>query len=146
MSLPRCQICGRRKHLRKDRTIAHHFVYGDRCDGAGYPPIEESDARLVQLAADLSAAYARVAAEIRALEDRRANYIAPALIARRRALAARSLKIGDRLRRHQRWAERYVRKFDKDMMELGYVWADKPPPYLISRYIEERGWTPPAFR
>lgn len=146
MIATRCQICGRRKHLRKDGMIVHHFVQGDRCEGAAHPPIEESDARLVELAAQLSAAYDRVAAEIRALEDRRANYIDPALIARRGALASRALKIGDRLRRHQRWAERYVRKFDKDMMELGYVWADKPPLYLISRYVEEKGWTPPAFR
>lgn len=142
----RCQICGRRKNVRKDGKIVHHFTAGDRCEGAGHPPIEEDDARLVELAAQLSAAYSRVAAEIRALEDRRANYIDPALIARRRALAARSLKIGDRLRRHQGWAARYVRKFDRDMMTQGYVWADKPPPYLISRYVEEAGWTPPAFR
>jgi hypothetical protein len=144
--MTRCQICGRRKHLRKDGAIVHHFVHGDRCLGAGHPPIEDSDARLVEVAADLSAAYDRVTAAIRALEDRRANYIDPALIARRRALSASSFKIGNRLRRHRAWAARYVRKYDKDMMELGYVWADKPPPYLISRYCEEQGWTPPAFR
>ena len=142
----RCQLCGRRKGLRKDGGIVAHFVGGNPCLGSGHPPIELDDARLIDVAAQIDTAYDRVSAEIRALQDRRANYIDPALIARRRQLSSLSLKISGRLRRHRAWAARYVRKFDKDMMELGYVWADKPPPYLISRYIEEQGWTPPAFR
>jgi hypothetical protein len=142
----RCQLCGRRKGLRKDGTIVHHFVGGDKCPGAGHPPIEESDARLIEVAAQLSAAFDRVNAEIRALQDRRANFIDPALIHRRGALAAQSLKVNNRLHRHRTWADRYVRTYDRHMMTQGYVWADKPPPYLISRYIGEKGWTPEAFR
>lgn len=142
----RCQICGKRKHLRKNGTIVHHCVGGPRCEGSGQLPIDVSDEFLVAYHARVQAAYERARDAIRELEDRRANYIDPALIHRRGALAGLSLKIGRRLKWVRSWAARYVRSYDRQMMEQGCCWADKPPPYLISRYVEEAGWTPPAFR
>jgi hypothetical protein len=146
MTRTRCQICGRAKHLRKDCAIVHHFTQGDLCPGAGFAPIEQDDARLLGYAAEIEARLQAVRAELRALEDRRANWIDPALLARRRALGELWLKLDRRARRHQGWAERYARSYDRQMMTQGYAWADKPPPYLISRFLENRDWTPPAFR
>ncbi len=146
MRRTRCQICGRGKHLRADGMIVHHFVGGDRCSGAAHPPIEVSDARLVEVVDLVEKAYCAVDAEIRALEARRANYIDPALLSRRAYLAGRSLKIQGRLRRIQGWAARYAKTYDRHMMTQGYVWADKPPPYLVDRHVAAIGFTPEAFR
>jgi hypothetical protein len=142
----RCQICGKRKHLRKDGMIAHHCVGGPVCPGKGHPPIELTDEWLAELSRRTDAAYEAAGAAIKALEDARANYIDPALITRRGLLAGQSLKLWRRLRRHRGWAARYVKSYDRQMMEQGCCWADKPPPYLISRYVGEIGWTPDAFR
>ena len=109
MSAFRCQIGGRRKHLRKNGTVVHHCVGGPRCPGSGYPPIEHDDARLIEYAAHVEAAYQRVYAAVRALEEARANWIDPALIVRRGTLAGQSLRIGRRLKRHREWPDRYRR-------------------------------------
>ncbi len=146
MIATRCQICGRRKHLRKNGTLVYHHVGGPRCPGSGHPPIEVDDAWLVEYAAQLDAAYRQARDAIKALEDRRVNYIDPALIVRRGILAGDSLKIRRRLIRHHEWPARYIRTYDRHMMTQGYVWAGKPPAYLISRYVAKEGWTPPAFR
>jgi len=129
----RCQICGKRKHLRKNGTIAHHCVGGPRCPGSGHPPIEQDDAWLIEYADRAQRAYERVRDEIYALQDRRANYIDPALISRRGALAGLSLKLSRRVKRHREWAERYARSMERQMMTHGYGWADQPPAYLVAR-------------
>lgn len=146
MTGTRCQICGRKKHLRKDRTIVHHCVGGPRCPGSGHPPIEQDDAFLVSYAAQIETAFDRAYQAVRDLEERRANWIDPALIMRRGALAGMSLKIGRRLKRIQTWAERYARTYDRHMMEQGCCWADKPPEYLIARYVKGFDILPPAYR
>lgn len=87
MSAGRCQICGCRKYLRKRGVIAHHGVGGPVCPGAGHPPIERDDARLIGYAAQVNTAYERAREAVRRLEDARANWIDPALIVRRGLLA-----------------------------------------------------------
>jgi hypothetical protein len=133
MTRTRCQICGKRKHLRKNSTIVHHCVGGPRCPGSGHPPIEQDDAWLVEYAARVDADYQRVRDAIYALQDRRANFIDPALIIRRGVLAGLSIKLSRRIRRHQSWAERYARTMERDMMTQGWSWADAPPAYLVQR-------------
>jgi len=51
MSGYRCQICGRRKSLRKNGMLAHHYVGGAPCPGVGFLPIEQDDGHLIQYAA-----------------------------------------------------------------------------------------------
>ena len=144
--LGRCQICGRRKGSRKDGGLVLHHVRSLRCPGSGSPPIELSDERLASYAAEIDTQLAAVRAELRALEERRANWIDPALIDRRVVLLDLSIKITARLRRMRGWAARYHRIYDRDMMLQGWTWSEKPPGYMISRYLEEIGWTPAAFR
>ena len=133
MIATRCQICGKRKHLRKNGTIAHHCVGGPRCEGSGHPPIEHDDAWLIEYTARVQAAYGRARDAIRELEERRANYIDPALIIRRGLMAGLSLKLSRRLKRHRDWPERYVRSMERSMMLHGYGWAEAPPAYLVTR-------------
>jgi hypothetical protein len=129
----RCQICGRRKHLRKSGVIAHHCVGGPVCPGTGYPPIEHDDARLIDYAAQVDTAYQRAREAVRRLEDASTNWIDPALIVTRGLLAGLALRIGRRLRRHREWPERYERSMARQMERYGYAWADPPPSYLVER-------------
>ncbi|WP_125953099.1 hypothetical protein [Novosphingobium sp. MD-1] len=138
MSAFRCQICGRRKHLRKDGTVVHHCVGGPRCPGSGHPPIEHDDARLISYAAEIERAYRKAYAAVRVLEERRANFIDPALIIRRGLFAGQALRIGRRLQRHRDWPERYRRSIARQMDRHGYAWAEPPPDYLVER-IEQNG-------
>lgn len=133
MSRYRCQLCGRAKALRKDGTIVFHHVDGDPCPGRGFPPIEHDDARLEAYAVAVQRQFDDVHAKIRALEEARANYIDPALIARRAALARLSLRVWNRLRRHRDWPGRYRRSMARQMAKYGYAYADPPPDYLIER-------------
>lgn len=130
---PRCQICGRRKHLRKNGTIVFHHVRGDRCDGAGFLPIEQDDARLVAIVAEREARYDRLRAEIADLEERRANYIDPALIRARNYAWLAYREVEKRLVRHRDWPARYARSIARQMEKHGYAWADPPPAYLLAR-------------
>lgn len=133
MTEGRCQICNRRKGLRKNGTVVHHCVGGPRCPGAGYPPIEVDDARLRGYAAEVDAAFTRACQAVRELEERRANYIDPRLIMRRGSLAGLSLRIGRRLKRHREWPQRYRRSHDRQMAKFGYAYAVQPPAYLTAR-------------
>ncbi len=71
--MSRCQICGRRVGLSKAGLVPHHHVAGDACPGKGFAPIEQSHARLAELAAAAAIAQNRWAAELLGLYDRRAN-------------------------------------------------------------------------
>lgn len=133
MSALRCQICGRRKHLRKNGTVVHHCVGGPRCPGSGYPPIEHDDGWLIEYAARVEAAYQRTDAAVHALQAARASWIDPVLIVRRSLLAGQALRIGRRLKRHRDWPERYRRAMARQMEHHGYAWADPPPAYLVER-------------
>ncbi len=145
--MTRCQICGRRKGLRKDGTVVFHHVDSDPCPGRGFRPIEHDDGRLVQYAGAITKAFDDVRGQIRALEEARANYIEPALTSRRAALAKLSLKVNGRLRRHMEWPERYRRSMDRKMAKFGYAWSDPPPDYLIlrDREVRERAWLMPGL-
>lgn len=131
--MTRCQICGRRKHLRKDGTVVHHFTGGTRCEGAGFPPIEVDDGRLAEVVATLTAREREARAAIRELEERRANYIDPALRQRETALFLRRFKLERRLDRIRDWPRRYARARERQLYEHGYCWAEEPPAYLVAR-------------
>lgn len=131
MSVGRCQICGRKKCLSKSGMIAHHCVGGPACPGTGYLPIEQDDARLVEYAAQVGAAYRNAREAVERLEEARANRIDRRLIVRRAILAGLALKIGRRLKRHRDWPERYQRSVARQMERQGYAWADPPPAYLV---------------
>lgn len=133
MSAGRCQICGRRKYLRKSGVVAHHCVGGPVCPGTGYPPIEKDDARLIDLAGQADVAYQRVREAVNRLEDARANWIDPRLITRRGLLAGMTLRLGRRLKRHREWPARYRRSMARQMERFGYAWSDPPPDYLLER-------------
>jgi hypothetical protein len=133
MSEFRCQICGRRKHLRKSGVLAHHCVGGPVCPGTGYPPIEHDDARLIDYAAQVDTAYQKVREAVGRLEEARANWIDPSWIVRRGLLAGLTLRIGRRLKRHREWPSRYERSMARQRERYGYAWADPPPAYLIER-------------
>jgi hypothetical protein len=134
-----CQICGRRKHLRKNGTVVHHHVGGPLCPGAGYPPIEHDDARLVGYAGEIGDAYERANAAVKRLEEDRANWIDPALIVRWRLLAGEVVKISRRVQRYLDWPERYRRSMALQMQKFGYAWSDPPPLYLVERAGEAKG-------
>lgn len=129
--MTRCQICGRRKGLRKDRMILHHYVGGEPCPGLGYPPIEESDARLEQYTVAVAIVASDLLGDLAALFDARANYIDPALIKRYGAASALATKIERRLERHRAWPERYRRQMERQ------GWGSPPPDYLIKREREK---------
>lgn len=120
----RCQICGRRRGLNKAGTLLAHYVRGVPCLGAGYPPIEESDARLAELAAEVESASRAAGRELAALYDRRANWIDPALVARRYALEKRADQLARRLKRHRTWPARFARQMERQ------GWGMPPPAYL----------------
>lgn len=138
MSAFRCQICGRRKALRKDGAVVHHCVGGPRCPGSGHPPIEHDDARLLRYAEEIEVAFRRACEAVRLLEEQRANFIDSALIIRRGLLAGQTLRIGRRLQRHRDWPERYRRSIARQMDKHGYAWAEPPPAYLVERGNKSR--------
>lgn len=126
-AVTRCQLCGRRKSLTKSGGVGFHHVAGSPCPGAGFPPIEQTDADLERMAAEAEADLAAVRAELAALYDRRANWIDPALLHRRDALWAFSGRLRRRLDRHRAWPDRFARQ----MARQG--WGDPPPDYLLRR-------------
>jgi hypothetical protein len=126
----RCQVCGRKKHVRKDGAIVFHFTKGDRCLGGGHPAIERDDARLREVVAQATAAADRAAAHVRELQARRANDVDSA-IRRRNALWMIAFPLERRLARHEDWPARYARSMARQMEKHGYAWADPPPPYLL---------------
>jgi hypothetical protein len=107
--------------------LLFHHVRGVPCLGAGFPPIEESDARLAELAAELALAERAAGRELAALYDRRANWIDPALVARRHDLGKRADSLARRLKRHRSWPERFARQMERD------GWGMPPPAYLLTR-------------
>jgi hypothetical protein len=123
----RCQICGRRKHLKKGGVIAHHHVKGVPCTGTGQLPIDQDDAFLASEARRLRDEQRRHSATIRALIERRANYIDPAIEKARDAAWAAADRLERRLKRHRDWPERFKREMEK------YGWGMPPPDYLVCR-------------
>lgn len=132
----RCQLCGRRKHLRRDGGVVHHCVGGLRCPGSGHPPIEHDDARLMECVANAQAAFERANRAVTALEEANANWIDPALVTRRAVLSGESLRLDRRLKRHLEWPARYERSLARQMEEQGYAWAEPPPAYLVLRLAQ----------
>lgn len=122
-----CQICGQRRNTGKGDLILHHHVRGAVCPGTGFPPIEQDDARLVQVLADAVALDRACARELAALFDRRANYIDPALIDRASRAVSLALQLERRLARHRAWPDRFRRQMETK------GWGSPPPQYLIDR-------------
>lgn len=121
-----CQICGRTISLRRKGLIGHHHVKGERCEGIGFPPIEQSDARLAEIAL-LAHEDARTARRVISdLLERRANQIEPALIACATRAEIRAERLSRRLARHRAWPARFARQ----MATQGY--GSPAPAYLIS--------------
>ncbi|MFY9350644.1 MAG: hypothetical protein WBL20_17120 [Sphingobium sp.] len=125
--MTRCQICGRRRNLRRDGMMAHHHVRAQTCPGTGFPPIEQDDGRLVQLLAETQEQGRRLTRELAAFYDRRANYIDPALIAACSRAVSLSLQLERRLTRHRAWPARFARQMERQ------GWGDPPPDYLRQR-------------
>jgi len=123
----RCQLCSRRKALRANGTIVAHYTGGGPCEGAGFAPLEETDARLVQLLEKTEREIAEIGAEIRELVDRRANWIDPRLADRRGALLSRAAWLRRRLHRLHSWPARFVREMERQ------GWGYPPPAWLIAR-------------
>lgn len=126
-----CQICGRRRGTNKAGMILHHHVRSRVCPGTGFPPIEQDDARLSQLLEEARAIDRACTEELRALFDRRANYIDPALIDRCGAAVSLSLRLERRLARHLEWPRRFARQMERQ------GWGSPPPAYLIARMKEQ---------
>jgi hypothetical protein len=123
----RCQVCGRRQGLKKTGGVRFHHVAGVPCEGAGFPPLEVDDGRLAQLAAEAWASYRKACDEVRALEERRANWIDPRLTARLYADLAKWSRLTRRLDRHRAWPDRFRRQMDRQGYGL------PPPAYLVER-------------
>lgn len=122
-----CQICGRRRGLNKKGGVLHHHVHGRPCPGIGFPPIEQDDARLVEVLAIAQAADKQYSIELAGLFERRANYIDPALIDRASYAVSLSLRLERRLARHRAWPQRFARQMEKQ------GWGSPPPDYLAAR-------------
>ena len=127
MTRPRCQICGRRRGLNKAGTLLAHYVGGEPCLGAGFPPIEEDDARLAAVIEGLRDKAARRRAFVRDLLARRVNYIDPAIEDAARKAEDRADQLDRRLRRHRSWPARFAREMERQ------GWGSPPPAYLLSR-------------
>lgn len=124
--LPHCQICGRAIALRQTGNISHHHVRGYACEGIGYPPLEQSDSRLAELAAQARYEAEDGTEKLAALYQRRANWIDPKLVLHTSTARLRADKLARRLRRHRQWPVRFARQ----MATQG--WGDPPPAYLLS--------------
>ena len=122
-----CQICGRRRNTGKGGLILHHHVRGTPCPGAGFPPIEQDDARLVEVLRWADATDAACSRELAALYDRRANYIDPALLERAGRAITMKLRLQRRLDRHRAWPQRFARQMERQ------GWGNPPPAYLVDR-------------
>lgn len=124
--MSRCQICGRRTPVSKKEMIAHHHVRGNLCAGAGFPPIEVSDARLAEVAESARQEASRISDKLLSLYEGRANWIDPALVTSAAATATHADKLTRRLERHRAWPMRFAHQ----MQSQG--WGDPPPAYLLS--------------
>lgn len=125
--MSRCQICGRRKGLRQDGTIVHHYVAGVPCMGIGHPPIESDDAHLAACRDKAADEWRAARDHIAELLARRVNWIDPRLERRREELFDLYLRLQRRLDRHRAWPARFRRQMERD----GYGMA--PPAYLLER-------------
>lgn len=123
--MTRCQACGRRLGLTKAGTIRFHNVRGVSCLGAGFPPIERDDARLVELVAEAVAADRACTRELIALIDARVNRIEPHILERSHRASQTAGRLSRRLTRHRSWPAR----FEREMETRG--WGDPPPDYLL---------------
>lgn len=121
----RCQVCARRIKLKIGGAVAAHYVQGQPCHGAGYPPIEVSDERLFEVAEIAKANADHARGRLVALYESRANFIDPGLIRLYDRLSARSEKLARRLKRHRLWPQR----FERQMQTQG--WGEPPPAYLL---------------
>ena len=136
----RCQICGRRLGERKKGGMVAHHVRGLPCPGEGLAPLEQTDEGLEALIGKYRAERRALRLQLAALIERRANWIDPRLKQRIGFLDGQVEKLERRLKRHRSWPARFERQMERE------GWGMRPPEYLISRYIEEKGWTPQVFR
>lgn len=119
MSPHRCQVCGRRKWLKADGTIVAHFTRGDRCLGAGYPPLAESDERLVWAIDHAEQQAAHFLGIIRDHRERRLNEPLPLGVWVSAAhWTKQEMTLGRRLKRHRDAPARRARQLAK----YGYTW------------------------
>lgn len=126
MSRYRCQICGRRKGLKRDGGIVMHHVQGDRCPGTGHPPLEHGHQALQGEIDRLKAQARAKRAFVRDLLARRVNYIDPAHETIAWDCEQRAASLSRRLKRHLDWPAR----FERQMATQGH--GQPPPAYLIS--------------
>lgn len=129
MSRGRCQICGRARPLRADGSLRAHYVAGNLCTGAGYPPIEVSDDRLRGCAAGMEVELAALEEHLNALLKQRVNRIDPCLQQRWLELRSASRRLLRRIRRLENWPARHKRQ----MEQYGYTLEGSPPAYLVAR-------------
>jgi hypothetical protein len=128
MQQGKCQICLRRVRVKVTGGMGHHHQNGEACLGSGFPPIEQDDGRLEEVAA-LEREKARgLASHIRRLIEARANRIERALMKSRNEAETRDDKLERRLRRLQKWPDRFARQ----MATHGY--GDPPPQYIAERH------------
>lgn len=121
-----CQICGRRKGLKKNGTVVMHHVRGERCQGTGHPSLDYSHDALAAEIERLRAEAQKFRKAIRRLEDRRANWIDPRYAVRQRELERQADKLARRLKRHLGRPARYRRQMETR------GWSDESPPqYLL---------------
>ena len=125
--MTRCQICGRRRGTGKGGTILHHHVQGVPCPGAGFPPIEQDDARLESVVAEAAELNRTLALELARLYEARANWIDPALVRRSLDASTTFNRLRRRLDRHRNWPARFARQMETQ------GWGDPPPDYLLNR-------------
>ena len=122
-----CQCCGRARGVKADGTVPMHHYRNAPCEGTGFPPIEQDDARLAELvdqwAERAESARSTVAVGLYA----GANRIEPELVEASVATAAEHKRLARRLQRHRSWPERFRREMERD----GY--GQPPPEYLWSR-------------
>lgn len=126
----RCQICGRRRGQRKDGGLVRHYVRGLPCEGEGFSPIEIDDSRLADLVSAKREAWRAIVLSLKALRDRRANWIDPQLEIQARRLWSEASKLERRLNRHRSWPARFAREMERQ------GWGSPPPAYLIARAAE----------
>lgn len=125
--MTRCQICGRRQGLRTNGTIRFHHVRGLVCAGAGFPPIEQEDARLEACRDEIRRRFGVAQFGLKVLRDARANFIPPELLAERDRLEHELERLDRRLRRHRNWPARFRRQMER------HGWGQPPPRYLLER-------------
>lgn len=127
MNRGKCQICGRRRPLKKSGGMVHHHVKGIPCRGKDHPPLEVDDRALEAEAAHYRAIEAKHRAAIKELVARRANWIDPAISAAASQAWYSAYLMERRLARHRAWPERYRKQMERDGMAM------PPPAYLLER-------------